>query len=210
MELCRAVTYGRRSAHSRRPWIGRRTPASSRLYGAVPGIVRRASPIAADVHPAAEPIWAAASADGRPYRLARFSVTRSRRRTGARSRGCRCSAAASPSGARSGRSRSSHEAQRTSTLSAAALVLKGAHPPADSEIGWPRTPTARSTPRASSSTGELHAPDLDAAREQLRVRGLLADPHRASCPRAARTAPAPSSRRSSRSRSRSSRASSRR
>ena len=53
--------------------------------------------------------------------------------------------------------------------------LKRRHPPADTEFVWRRTPTARSTLRACSWTGEVHAPDLDAAREQLRIRGLLAE-----------------------------------
>ena len=59
------------------------------------------------------------------------------------------------------------------------------------------------------SLGEVHAPDPLAAREQLRVRGLLATQPAGARRRQARSRRAPPSRRSSRSRCRSSRASSR-
>jgi len=60
-----------------------------------------------------------------------------------------------------------------------------------------------------AQAGEIHAPNPDAAREQLRIRGLLAE-RLEELPASGEEALAPPSRRSNPRRSRSSRASSRR
>ena len=106
---------------------------------------------------------------------------------------------------------SEHEQRRSSTGSSCVDPVKGGPRTCRyEEDAWRHTHIRRSTPQGLRSDGEISAPSPDAAREQLRIRGLLAEHARGAVVGRRRRVPRPPSRRSSRSRSRSSRASSRR